>query len=133
MAEIELLNQIREKASRRRKTIVLPESHDERVLKAAEILTKENIASIITLGNENKIREDAAKLGVDLTGIRIINPETSDKLSDFSNIFYNTRKHKGVTIEQARETIKRDLFFGGMMVREGMADGSVSGSFATAG
>ena len=95
MAEIELLNQIREKASRRRKTIVLPESHDERVLKAAEILTKENIASIITLGNENKIREDAAKLGVDLTGIRIINPETSDKLSDFSNIFYNTRKHCG--------------------------------------
>lgn len=133
MAEIELLNQIREKASRRRKTIVLPESHDERVLKAAEILTKENIASIITLGNENKIREDAAKLGVDLTGIRIINPETSDKLSDFSNIFYNARKHKGVTIEQARETIKRDLFFGGMMVREGMADGSISGSFATTG
>jgi len=133
MAEIELLNQIREKASRRRKTIVLPESHDERVLKAAEILTKENIASIITLGNENKIREDAAKLGVDLTGLRIINPETSDKLSDFSNIFYNARKHKGVTIEQARETIKRDLFFGGMMVREGMADGSVSGSFATTG
>lgn len=133
MAEIELLNQIREKASRRRKTIVLPESHDERVLKAAEILTKENIASIITLGYENKIREDAGKLGVDLTGIRIINSETSDKLSDFSNIFYNARKHKGVTIEQARETIKRDLFFGGMMVREGMADGSVSGSFATTG
>ena len=133
MAEIELLNQIREKASKRRKTIVLPESHDERVLKAAEILTKENIASIITLGNETKIREDAAKLGVNLTGIRIINPETSDKLSDFSNIFFNLRKHKGVTIEQARETIKRDLFFGGMMVREGMADGSVSGSFATTG
>lgn len=131
MAEIALLNQIREKASQRKKTIVLPESHDERVLKAAEILTKQKIASIITLGNEEKIRQDASKLNIELQGIRIIDPEKSDKLSDFANIFYNLRKHKGVTIEQAKETIKRDIFFAGMMVREGMAHGSVSGSFAT--
>jgi len=131
MSEIQLLKQIREKASQRRKTIVLPESHDERVLRAAEILTKEKVASIITLGNEQKIRDDAQKLGVDLQGIRIIDPEKSDRLSDFTNIFYNKRKHKGVTIEQARETVKRDLFFAGMMVSEGMADGSVAGSFAT--
>lgn len=131
MAEIALLNQIREKASQRKKTIVLPESHDERVLKAAEILTKQKIASIITLGNEEKIRQDASKLNIELQGIRVIDPEKSDKLSDFANIFYNLRKHKGVTIEQAKETIKRDIFFAGMMVREGMAHGSVSGSFAT--
>ncbi|HOI29574.1 MAG TPA: phosphate acetyltransferase [Melioribacteraceae bacterium] len=131
MADIKLLNQIREKASQRRKTIVLPESHDERVLRAAEILTKEKVASIITLGNEEKIRADAQKFGIDLQGVRIIDPEKSDKLSDFSNIFYNKRKHKGVTIEQARDTIKRDLFFAGMMVTEGLADGSVAGSFAT--
>lgn len=131
MSEIQLLKQIREKASQRRKTIVLPESHDERVLRASEILTKEKVASIITLGNEQKIRDDAQKLGVDLQGIRIIDPEKSDRLSDFTNIFYNKRKHKGVTIEQARETVKRDLFFAGMMVSEGMADGSVAGSFAT--
>lgn len=131
MADIKLLNQIREKASQKRKTIVLPESHDERVLRAAEILTKEKVASIITLGNEEKIRTDAQKFGVDLQGVRIIDPEKSDKLSDFSNIFYNKRKHKGVTIEQARDTIKRDLFFAGMMVSEGLADGSVAGSFAT--
>jgi phosphate acetyltransferase len=131
MSDIQLLKQIRNKAAQRKKTIVLPESHDERVLRAAEILTKEKVASIITLGNEQKIREDAQKLGVDLQGIRIIDPEKSDKLSDFSNIFYNKRKHKGVTIEQARDTIKRDLFFAGMMVSEGMVDGSVAGSFAT--
>ena len=131
MAEIELLNQIRSRASQRKKTIVLPESHDERVLKAAEVLTKQKIASIITLGNEEKIRSDAQKQGVDLQGIRIIDPDKSDKLSDFSNYFFNLRKHKGVTIEQARETMRRDIFFGGMMVSEGMADGSVSGSFAT--
>ncbi|MBA4406522.1 phosphate acetyltransferase [bacterium] len=131
MAEIELLNQIRAKASQRKKTIVLPESHDERVLKAAEVLTKQKIASIITLGNEEKIRSDTKKIGVDLQGIRIIDPDKSDKLSDFTNYFFNLRKHKGVTIEQARETMRRDIFFGGMMVSQGMADGSVSGSFAT--
>lgn len=131
MAEIELLNQIRSQASLRKKTIVLPESHDERVLKAAEVLTKEKIASIITLGNEDKIRTDAKKIGVDLQGIRIIDTDKSDKLSDFTNYFFNLRKHKGVTIEQARETMRRDIFFGGMMVSQGMADGSVSGSFAT--
>ncbi len=131
MAEMELLNQIRSKAAQRKKTIVLPESHDERVLKAAEILTQQKIASVITLGNEEKIRNDAKKIGVNLQGIRIIDPDKSDKLSDFTNIFFNLRKHKGVTVEQARETMRRDLFFGGMMVSSGMADGSVSGSFAT--
>ncbi|MEW6196508.1 MAG: phosphate acetyltransferase [Bacteroidota bacterium] len=128
---MELLQQMREKASQKKKTIVLPESHDERVVRAAEILTKEKVASVITLGNEQKIRDDAKKFGVDLQGIRIIDPERSDKLSDFANIFYNLRKHKGVTIEQARETVKRDIFFAGMMVREGMAHGSVGGSIAT--
>jgi len=133
MAEIELLKQIREKAAQRKKTIILPESHDERVLRAAEALTKEKIASIITLGDEDKIRADASKLGVDLQGIRIIDPDKSDKLSDFANIFYNQRKHKGVTIEKARETVRRDIFFAGMMLREGMAHGSVAGSVATTG
>jgi len=128
---MEFLQSILDKASKKRKTILLPESSDERVLKAAEVLTQKNIASIITLGKEEKIRTDADKLGVDLTGIRIIDQEKSDKLSDFTNIFYNLRKKKGITIEQARETLKRDLFFAAMMVKEGMADGSVAGSFAS--
>ncbi|NWF49634.1 MAG: phosphate acetyltransferase [Ignavibacteriaceae bacterium] len=126
-----LLKQIKEKASQKKRTIVLPESHDERVLKAASILLKEKIVSVITLGNEDKIRDDAKKLSLDLTGIRIIDPLKSEKLSDFANIFYNLRKHKGITIEQAHETLKRDLFFGAMMVKEGMAEGSVAGSFAS--
>lgn len=133
MAEIELLESIKEKASKRKKTVVLPESHDERVLKAAEILVKENVCSVITLGNENKIREDAQRLGVNLQGVRIIDPAKSEKLSDFANIFYNKRKNKGVTIEQAREIMLKDLFFGAMMVNEGMADGNVAGSTASTG
>ncbi|MGE5351135.1 MAG: phosphate acyltransferase, partial [Acidobacteriota bacterium] len=133
MAEIELLSQIRQKAAQKKKTIVLPESHDDRVLQAAEILVKEKIANVITLGNEDKIREDAKRLGVDLQGVRIIDPEKSEKLSDFANIFYNMRKQRGkeIPIEKARDTIKRDVFFGAMMVKEGLADGSVSGSTAT--
>jgi phosphate acetyltransferase len=126
--EIKLLNEIKEKASKLRKTIVLPESHDERVLKAAEKLTKDKTVSVITLGDEDRILKDAKKLDVDLTGIRIIDQTKSDKLSDFTNIFYNLRKHKGLTIEQARNLVQQDLFFAAMMVKENMADGSVAGS-----
>lgn len=131
--ELELLESIKEKASKKKSTLVLPESHDERVLKAAELLLKNKIASVITLGNEEKIWADAKRLGLELSGIRIIDPDKSDKMSDFTNIFFNMRKHKGVTIESAREILKRDLFFGAMMVKEGMADGSVAGSFASTG
>ena len=130
---LELIQEIKERASTLKKTMVLPESHDERVLKAAEILTNEKIVSVITLGNDDIIRSDAERLGVNLTGVRVIDPSKSDKLSDFTNIFFNLRKHKGITIEQARETVARDLFFGAMMVREGMADGSVAGSTASTG
>lgn len=131
MGTIPLLEKICEKASQRKKTVVLPESHDDRVLQAAESLTQRGIAQVITLGNEDTIRATAAKIGVNLQGVRIIDIEKSDKLSDFTNIFFNKRKHKGVTIEQARETMKRDLFFAGMMLAEGMADAVVGGSFAS--
>lgn len=133
MEELKLLTEIREKASKVKKTVVLPESHDERVLRAAEILTKNGTVQVIILGNENKIRDDASAKGINLQGVRIIDHEKSDKLTDFANIFYNKRKAKGVTFEQAKETMKRDLFFGAMMVSEGMADASVAGSFASTG
>jgi len=126
--EIKLLNDIKDKASKLKKTIVLPESHDERVLKAVEKLTKDKTVSVITLGDEDRIRKDAKRLDVDLTGVRIINPTTSDKLSDFTNIYFNLRKHKGITIDKAREIVQMDLFFAAMMVKENMADGSVAGS-----
>lgn len=128
MAGLNLIESIKEKAAARKKTIVLPESQDERVLKAAERLVKEGICNVILLGNEEKVRKDALDLGVSLTGVRIIDQLKSDKLSDFANIYYNLRKHKGMTIEKAHETMKHELFFGAMMVKENMADGFVSGS-----
>ena len=133
MGNTPLMEQIALNAAKRKKTLLLPESHDDRVLQAAEKIVKRGMASVITLGNEEKIRAQAARLGVNLQGVRIIDFEKSDKFSDLANIFFNLRKHKGVTIEQARETLKRDLFYGAMMLREGMADASVSGSFASTG
>lgn len=133
MGELELISSIKRKASEKKRTVVLPESHDERVLKAAEILVKNSIANVITIGNEEKIRESAQSLGVDLQGIRIIDPAKSELLSDFTNVFYNARKHKGVTIESAKEILMKDLFFGAMLIREGHCDGFVAGSTASTG
>jgi len=126
-----LLIEIKKTAAQKKKTIVLPESHDERVLKAAGILTDQKIASVITLGNEDKILSDAKKINADLSGVKIIDPLKSELFDSFANTFFELRKKKGITIEQAKEAIKRDLFFGAMMVKENLVDGSVAGSSAS--
>jgi phosphate acetyltransferase len=126
-----ILEIIKEKASKQKKTIVLPESHDERVLQAAEAIIKGKIASVVTLGNSDKVNADAKKLGVDLTGVQIIDPLKSEKLEEYAKTFYELRKKKGISPEEAKKTIERDLFFGAMMVREGLVDGSVAGSTAS--
>jgi phosphate acetyltransferase len=133
MAETELLTNIRKKASDKKKSIVLPESHDDRVLQAAEILVKENIVKVTTIGNQEKIIESAKRLNINLKSIEIIDQEKSEKLTEFGKIFYEMRKARGkeIPLEKAVETMKRDLFFGAMMVKEGMVDGSVAGSTAT--
>ncbi len=127
---LKILDEIKNKASQRKKTIILPESSDERVLKAAEILTKEQIVSVITLGNEEEIKNKAAGANVDLTGVQIIDQLNSENLDNFAGVFYELRKNKGISVQQAKDTIKRDLFFAAMMIREGMADGAVGGSIA---
>ncbi|MCS7229984.1 MAG: phosphate acetyltransferase [Candidatus Kryptonium sp.] len=126
-----LLEKIREKAKQLKKHIVLPDALDERTLKAARIIVDEKIANITLIGDEEKIYSLAEKIDVNLSGIRIVDPLKSEKLQDFSQIFYNLRKHKGISFEQAKETMKNPLFFGAMMVREGYADGSVAGSIST--
>lgn len=133
MSEIKLLVDMRNKAKLRKRKIVLPESHDDRVLKAAEILIKENIAEVITIGNKEELKSNATKLGIDLTGVEIIDPKNSDLTDGFAELFYNARKHKGITIEDAKEIMQKDLFFGAMLIREGNADGSVAGSTASTG
>jgi len=131
MPAITLLDEIREKAKKLKKHIVLPDSLDERTLRAARIIVDEKIADVTLIGDEEKIYSLAEKIGVNLSGVRIVNPLKSELLSDFSHIFYNLRKHKGISFDEASETMRNPLFFGAMMVREGMADGSVAGSTST--
>jgi phosphate acetyltransferase len=127
----EKLNKIKANAKSKNKTIILPESHDERVLKAAEILTKEKICKVITLGDPEKVKEDVKKLGINLNGVQVLDHTRHPKFDEFSNIYYELRKKKGMTNEQAKEIMQRDLFFAAMMLRESMVDGSVAGSFAS--
>ena len=131
MMPSDLLRSIRAKAASLKRTIVLPDAADERAIRAARILLDEQIATPILVGNQPTIEAQAEKAGLTLGGLRIVDPERSEQLSTFSHIFFNLRKEKGVTFEEARKTMMRPLFFGAMMVREGMADGSVAGSLST--
>lgn len=128
-----LLEKIKVNAAGKKKTIVLPESHDDRVLRAAETLVNQKIVSVITLGNPETVKNSAEKLNINLSGVSIIDPVKSDRFEDFAKTFFELRKKKGISIEEASAAMKRDLFFGAMLVREGLADGSVAGSTASTG
>ncbi|MBO7335519.1 MAG: phosphate acetyltransferase [Lachnospiraceae bacterium] len=123
------IDTINEKARADRKTIVLPESEDERTLRAAARVMELKTADLILLGNEDVIKNDAAKLGLDLTGVKIVDPEKSEKLEEYVENLYELRKAKGMTPEAAREALLNDrTTFGVMMVKMKDADGLVSGA-----
>ncbi|MBR1853817.1 MAG: phosphate acetyltransferase [Lachnospiraceae bacterium] len=123
------IDKIKERAKLDKKTIVLPETTDKRTLFAAAKLMEEGIANIILVGDEDKIRDGAEWLELDLSGVKIINPKTTEKLDDYVNLLYETRKAKGMTPEQAREILLKDnLTFGIVMVKADDADGMVAGA-----
>jgi phosphate acetyltransferase len=128
-----LLESIKSKARQLKKHIVLPDALDERAIKAARVLTDEAIVTVSLIGDEEEVRAKANQINVSIERIRLIDPAKSDKLSDFSHIYFNFRKEKGMTFEEAQRVVRRPLFFGAMMVREGLADGSVAGSISTTG
>ncbi len=126
-----LLDTVKTKAKSLKKHIVLPDSTDERVLRAARQCTDEGIATISLVGSEESIRSLAEKHGIALDKVHVIDPDRSDRSSHFSHVYFNLRKEKGMTFEESQRVMKRPLFFGAMMVREGVADGSVAGSLST--
>jgi phosphate acetyltransferase len=128
-----IIDHIIEKAKKRKKHIVLPDASDERTIRAARTIVKDGIADVSLIGDPLSIEKNAQEAGLSLDGLRIIDPYTSEQTSNFANIFFNLRKEKGITIEQAQQTMKNPLYFGAMMVREGMANGSVAGSLSTTG
>ena len=119
---------IKEKAKKEIKTIILPESEDIRVLEGASKALKEKYANIILIGDEVEVTQRASKNNIDLTGAQIINPKTSEKYEEYVNTFYELRKAKGMTIEQAKELLLEPIYFGMMMMKQGHADGLVSGA-----
>ena len=122
-----IIDKLIEKAKQTKKTICLPETDDIRVLKAANIAS--SFANIILIGNEKVINELANINNLNLNNIKIINPETSELTNILIEKFYEIRKHKGLTLEQAREIITNDyLYFGDMLVYADYADGLVAGA-----
>lgn len=130
---MQLMEKIKAAAKSNIKRIVLPEGNDGRILKAAEEIIREGLADVILLGRKEDIEEAAQKAGVDLSGVEIIDPEKSDKLADYAAAYYELRKSKGITKEQAVEQMKDVLYYSTMMVKKGDVDGSVAGAINTTG
>jgi len=128
MGRSSFIQQIIDAAKVKQGKIVLPEGSDERVLEAANTINREKIASITLLGDEQQIADWFAGKGYDLDGITVINPETSEKLFAYANAFYELRKAKGITEEQALEAVKQVNYFGMMIMHAGEAAGLVSGA-----
>ncbi len=121
-----IVEDIKKRAQALNKKIVLCEGEDSRVVEAASICTQEKIARIVLLGNADEIKKNNPK--VDLEGVEIIDPLTSDKLEGYANLLYELRKAKGMTEEQAKEQAKEATFFGALMLKAGDVDGLVSGA-----
>ena len=124
-------HQLLQQAKANRKHIVLPEGEDDRILQAAHQLLKHGVAEITILGNVGEMQSRATSLGLDLSQAHLLNHVESDLIEEFAADFAELRKSKGVTLEQARETVKDVSYFGTMMVHKGLADGMVSGAAHT--
>ncbi|MDR2503198.1 MAG: phosphate acetyltransferase [Deltaproteobacteria bacterium] len=120
-----------EKAKRDKMRIVLPEGQDERILQAADVLLRRNVADLIILGDQAKLAQDARVHGLDLSKAEVIDPQTSALLEEYTQSYHELRKHKGINLEQARDIMLDPTYFGTMMVQKGYADGMVSGAVNT--
>ena len=134
---MDLIESIKTKARKNQKTIVLPEALDERILKASVRIAKERFAKeVILLGEKEIIFKNAKKCGVSLDGIKVIDPvftkgEESEKKDEFTEIYYELRKDKGITKEEAAKIIRNPLYYGAMMVKLGKVDVMVAGAANT--
>ncbi len=120
-----------EKARDKRKCIVLPESLDERILRATEILLRRDVVDIILLGDKKEIDFKALSLDLDISKARIVDPKNSALYERFSQSFYEQRKEKGLSLIAAKDAMLHSTYFATMMVEMGYADGMVSGAVHT--
>ena len=122
------IDSIKEKAKKDLKSIVLPETDDIRILQATDKILKEGFSNVVLVGNEEKIKTLANDNNLNIEGAKIIEPAKSEKYEEYVNTFYELRKNKGITLEQAKEIMLDNVYFGMMMVKNEDADGLVSGA-----
>jgi len=128
-----LLESIQKKAAEKDRHIVLPEGDDLRMLRAAEVLVKKSICRVTLLSNNDEIQKKADSENISLDKGHIQIPSESDKLDSYASEYFERRKHKGISKDQARTTLQQPLYFGDMMVNQGDAHGSVAGAVHTTG
>ena len=130
---MELIARLHAEAAKLQRRIVLPETNDERTLRAAALLRDRGLAKVILLGDIEKVMARLGKLGVPAAGLTILDPATHPSRSAFDAAYHHKRKHKGLSLEEAAETMGDPLFFGAMLVAEGEADGMVAGAVNATG
>ena len=126
-----ILQRIRERAAADPQHIILPEGDDPRTIEAAAICARDKVAKITVLGNEEKLREIASRTGANLNGVDILDHRKAADFGRMATLYYDLRRAKGTTLEEAEQTVKDPLYYGDLMVREGKADGSVAGATNT--
>jgi phosphate acetyltransferase len=120
-----------ERARKAKARIVLPESEDQRVAKAARIALDRKLARPVLVGDRNAIEALASEITLDLAGIEVVDPASTDRLEAYSGRLYERRKHKGMSRDQARDQAAQPLYCGSLMVALGDAEGIVSGAATT--
>jgi phosphate acetyltransferase len=131
MTPLQFEQELIDRAKGDRRHVVLPEGNDDRILQAAEQLLRRGVVDLTILGGEEQVRARAAALGLDLGGARLVDPATSPWREEFAQTYYQLRKHKGVALTLARDSMVDVAYFGTMMVHAGLADGMVSGAAHT--
>lgn len=126
-----ILDKIRQRAAADLQHIVLPEGEDARTIAAAEMCARDRIAKITVLGNEEKVREAARAANANLNGVELIDHRKASDFGKMAQFYHELRRAKGVTLEEAEQTVKDPLFYGNLLVRLGKADGSVAGATNT--
>ena len=126
---MKFIDNIKERVRKNSKTIVLPETSDIRTIEAARKITDEGFANIILVGEKDAIYSLAKDNNIDISDIKVIDPKNYEKTEELINNFYELRKKKNISMEDARNTILNNyLYFGCMLVKLGLADGQVSGA-----
>ena len=130
---MDILERIRQRAASRPQHIVLPEGDDPRTVVAAAEATSRRLARITVLGDDEKIRTVARDNRLDLAGVEIINHRRAADFEKMSGLLHELRKAKGMMADEARTLVSDPLYYGNLMVRSGLADGSVAGATNTTG